>query len=142
MATVTPPYFETVKVTTSVPLNPRLPSLLIPSHIQSFADVPVTSDGVETATFLDASDGLVNMFGEHRNKSTGPTPTPTPPERSPWHWRVFLCPSRSASQHRGAPFSCLSGRPSMPAPQSTLTNPTETGGPFPPCVASVRIHHA
>jgi len=40
MATVTP-YFETVK---------------------SFADVPVTSDGVETASFLDASDGLVNMF--------------------------------------------------------------------------------
>jgi len=40
MATVTP-YFETVK---------------------SFADVPVTSDGVETAPFLDASDGLVNMF--------------------------------------------------------------------------------
>lgn len=40
MATVTP-YFETVK---------------------SFADVPVSSDGVETASFLDASDGLVNMF--------------------------------------------------------------------------------
>ncbi|KAF9646318.1 glycolipid transfer protein [Thelephora ganbajun] len=40
MATVTP-YFETVK---------------------SFADVPVTSDGVETASFLDASDGFVNMF--------------------------------------------------------------------------------
>jgi len=40
MTTVTP-YFETVK---------------------SFADVPVTSDGVETASFLDASDGLVNMF--------------------------------------------------------------------------------
>lgn len=31
--------------------------------IQSFADVPVTSDGVETVSFLDASDGLVNMFG-------------------------------------------------------------------------------
>jgi hypothetical protein len=36
------------------------------THIQSFADVVVTSDGVETAGFLDASDGLVNMFGEHR----------------------------------------------------------------------------
>jgi len=30
---------------------------------QSFADVPITTDGVETASFLEASDGLVNMFG-------------------------------------------------------------------------------
>ncbi|PPQ97827.1 LOW QUALITY PROTEIN: hypothetical protein CVT26_012933 [Gymnopilus dilepis] len=37
------PYFETVK---------------------SFADVPLTSEGVETASFLEASDGLVQMFGE------------------------------------------------------------------------------
>ncbi|KAF9552440.1 glycolipid transfer protein [Agrocybe pediades] len=35
------PYFETVK---------------------SFADVPFTDDGVETASFLEASDGLVQMF--------------------------------------------------------------------------------
>jgi len=36
-----PPYFETVK---------------------SFADVPITEDGVETKSFLEASDGLVNLF--------------------------------------------------------------------------------
>ncbi|KAF4622224.1 hypothetical protein D9613_008968 [Agrocybe pediades] len=35
------PYFETVK---------------------SFADVPFTDDGIETASFLEASDGLVQMF--------------------------------------------------------------------------------
>ncbi|TFY82310.1 hypothetical protein EWM64_g1698 [Hericium alpestre] len=31
--------------------------------MQSFADVPVTEDGVDTAHFLDASTGLVDMFG-------------------------------------------------------------------------------
>lgn len=31
---------------------------------QSFADVPFTSDGVETRSFLEASDGLVQLFGE------------------------------------------------------------------------------
>ena len=68
MATVTP-YFETVKVTTSNFIhNP----LLISLRMQSFADVPVTSDGVETASFLEASDGLVNMFGKHCNESLGP----------------------------------------------------------------------
>ncbi|KAI5980802.1 glycolipid transfer protein domain-containing protein [Pisolithus albus] len=35
------PYFETVK---------------------SFADVPITEDGVETHSFLEASDGLVKLF--------------------------------------------------------------------------------
>ncbi|KZT25294.1 glycolipid transfer protein [Neolentinus lepideus HHB14362 ss-1] len=35
------PYFETVK---------------------SFADVPITDDGVDTAAFLEASDGLITMF--------------------------------------------------------------------------------
>jgi hypothetical protein len=33
-------------------------------HSQSFADVPITDDGVDTETFLQASDGLVQMFGE------------------------------------------------------------------------------
>ncbi|KAF8798670.1 glycolipid transfer protein [Phlegmacium glaucopus] len=36
-----PPYFETVK---------------------SFADVPFTENGIETQSFLEASDGLVQMF--------------------------------------------------------------------------------
>lgn len=34
---------------------------------QSFADVPITDDGIETAQFLEASDGLVNMFGTFLN---------------------------------------------------------------------------
>jgi hypothetical protein len=52
------PYFETVKVS-------RLPLYLhlILRTLQSFADVPITADGVETVSFLEASDGLVNMFG-------------------------------------------------------------------------------
>jgi hypothetical protein len=29
---------------------------------KSFADVPINDDGVDTATFLEASDGLVQMF--------------------------------------------------------------------------------
>ncbi|KAF8991891.1 glycolipid transfer protein domain-containing protein [Cyathus striatus] len=36
-----PPYFETVK---------------------SFAEVPISDDGVDTLSFLEASDGLVQMF--------------------------------------------------------------------------------
>ncbi|THU89707.1 glycolipid transfer protein [Dendrothele bispora CBS 962.96] len=36
-----PPYFETIK---------------------SFADVPITSDGIDTKSFLEALDGLVMMF--------------------------------------------------------------------------------
>lgn len=62
MATVTP-YFATVKVTSSISFTISFADFL---RIQSFADVLVTSDGVETAAFLDASDGLVNMFGTYR----------------------------------------------------------------------------
>lgn len=62
--TVSPmaPYFETVKVgsvvTTSSAIN-------LADPMQSFADVPITADGVDTVSFLEASDGLVNMFGSH-----------------------------------------------------------------------------
>ena len=73
-----------------------------------------TGDGVETTSFLDASDGLVNMFGEYRNKSTGPTSKPIPSKRPAWYRSVFLCPGRSTSQHRGAVLSSLSGRLSTP----------------------------
>lgn len=31
---------------------------------KSFADVPLTDKGVDTPTFLEASDGLVKLFGE------------------------------------------------------------------------------
>ena len=30
---------------------------------QSFEDVPITADGVETVSFLDAAEGLVSLFG-------------------------------------------------------------------------------
>ena len=30
---------------------------------QSFEDVPITADGVETVSFLEAADGLMNLFG-------------------------------------------------------------------------------
>ncbi|KAI0046020.1 glycolipid transfer protein [Auriscalpium vulgare] len=30
--------------------------------VKSFVDVPVTDDGVETASFLEAADGLMNLF--------------------------------------------------------------------------------
>ena len=32
-------------------------------YFKSFADVPFTEYGVETQSFLEASDGLVQMFG-------------------------------------------------------------------------------
>lgn len=35
--------------------------------MQSFADVPIKDSGVDTTTFLEASDGLVQMFGEISN---------------------------------------------------------------------------
>ena len=31
---------------------------------QSFANVPVTADGVETISFLEAADGLMDLFGK------------------------------------------------------------------------------
>jgi len=88
MTTVSP-YFETVKAS-SFNFIHRF-SLLISLRIQSFADVLVTSDGVETASFLDASDGFVNMFGEHHNISAGPTMRSIPSERPPWCRRVLVC---------------------------------------------------
>ena len=33
------------------------------TYLKSFADVPITEYGVETQSFLEASDGLVQMFG-------------------------------------------------------------------------------
>lgn len=32
--------------------------------MQSFADVPITDAGVDTVAFLEASDGLVGLFGK------------------------------------------------------------------------------
>lgn len=34
------------------------------NYMQSFADVPLTEHGVATEPFLEASDGLLQMFGE------------------------------------------------------------------------------
>ena len=40
-------------------------------YLQSFADVPLTEHGVETEPFLEASDGLLQMFGEDAAESLG-----------------------------------------------------------------------
>lgn len=135
MATITP-YFETVKVSSFNFISPFLSPTSL--HIQSFAEVSVNSDGVETVSFLDASDGLVNMFGEHRSISTGPTMEPIPSERPPRRGRVLFCAGGSTVQHRGAPFFPFGS----PVDAGVLSNPTETGGQVPPYVASARIHYA
>jgi hypothetical protein len=31
---------------------------------QSFENVPITPDGVETSSFLEAADGLMDLFGK------------------------------------------------------------------------------
>jgi hypothetical protein len=31
---------------------------------QSFASIPITPDGVETSSFLEAADGLMDLFGK------------------------------------------------------------------------------
>lgn len=53
------PYFETVKVR-GLLIEASRTSLNL---AQSFADVAVTEDGIDTKEFLEASDGLVQMFG-------------------------------------------------------------------------------
>jgi hypothetical protein len=63
------PHFETAKVRSSLAcfsfflFSDVASSSLTFTHSQSFADVPITSEGVDTETFLEASDGLVQMFG-------------------------------------------------------------------------------
>ena len=98
--TVMAPYFETAKVRRT-PLNRRIPPKTYCSEsstpasvacvaleratpvpcahapFQSFADVPITDDGVDTATFLLASTDFVNMFGE-RDSEPRARPAPTP----------------------------------------------------------------
>jgi hypothetical protein len=58
-----PPHFETVKVGAQ---------FLYSIHHQqqhhsqqSFANVPITADGVETIPFLEAADGLMDLFGKY-----------------------------------------------------------------------------
>ena len=58
------PQFETVKVS----FNHLLFFVVSyqsqpPGNKQSFVDVPITADGVETVSFLEAADGLMNLFG-------------------------------------------------------------------------------
>lgn len=55
------PYLDTVKVST---LGITI-CIIIQFHyfFQSFADVTITDDGVDTLTFLAASEGLVGLFG-------------------------------------------------------------------------------
>ncbi|ELU40245.1 GLTP domain-containing protein [Rhizoctonia solani AG-1 IA] len=50
--------------------NDQVMSNFIQSLKKSFVDVPVTEDGVETASFLDASEGLCALFGMPRKVRT------------------------------------------------------------------------
>lgn len=57
------PYFRTAKVSSLVGMKSDAQADFTYGSYQSFADIPVTSDGVETASFLKASTDFVNMFG-------------------------------------------------------------------------------
>ena len=46
---------------------------------QSFANVPITADGVETFSFLEAADGLMDLFGKYPGTATAPLSQPLPP---------------------------------------------------------------
>lgn len=54
------PYLETVKVSNE---TLHIDCVTHQRHVQSFADVPVTDAGVDTVAFLEASKGLVGLFG-------------------------------------------------------------------------------
>jgi hypothetical protein len=56
-----PPQFETVKVGNHVPV---LYQSKTTSPQQSFENVLITPDGVETSSFLEAADGLMDLFGK------------------------------------------------------------------------------
>ncbi|KAH9988544.1 glycolipid transfer protein [Russula vinacea] len=40
--------------------------------VKSFANVPITADGVETFSFLEAADGLMDLFGKYPDLLGGP----------------------------------------------------------------------
>jgi hypothetical protein len=61
LAILMPPQFETVKVSQSLKTSV---TVLFQSQ-QSFANVAVTADGVETISFLEAADGLMDLFGKN-----------------------------------------------------------------------------
>jgi hypothetical protein len=55
-----PPLFETIKVSPS-----SLGFLKVKVVSQSFKDVPIADDGIDTACFLEAADGLALIFGKN-----------------------------------------------------------------------------
>jgi len=62
------PYLDTVKVGTRrlfYPAAPVVVSLFLSCSLpsKSFADVPITDAGVDTLAFLEASEGLLGLFG-------------------------------------------------------------------------------
>lgn len=58
------PYYETAKVRRQLqPLDDGASAVLTSPLPQSFSDVLITDEGVETASFLHASDDFVAMFG-------------------------------------------------------------------------------
>ncbi|CAE6469186.1 unnamed protein product [Rhizoctonia solani] len=50
-------------------------SNFIQSLKKSFVDVPVTDDGVDTASFLDASDGVAQLFNHFKSAAFKPVQT-------------------------------------------------------------------
>jgi hypothetical protein len=55
------PYLESVKVGVKGFRQSQTDKFI--RNAQSFADVPISDAGVDTAIFLEAADGLVGLFG-------------------------------------------------------------------------------
>ena len=55
------PYLESVKVGVKSFKKSQTDQFI--RNAQSFADVPISDAGVDTAAFLEAADGLVGLFG-------------------------------------------------------------------------------
>ena len=53
---------------------------------QSFANVPITPDGVETTSFLEAADGLMDLFGKFiiSSQQLRLSLNPFPPTKISW----------------------------------------------------------
>jgi hypothetical protein len=65
---------------------------------QSFANVAVTADGVETISFLEAADGLMDLFGKN-----SPSILPS----SPFSQQCSASPLNSGHRSHGWPRLCL-----------------------------------
>ncbi|KAF8753753.1 Glycolipid transfer protein (GLTP) [Rhizoctonia solani] len=68
-----------------------------PSSKMSFVDVPVTEDGVETASFLDASEGLCALFDHFNAAAFGPVQSDLHGNIAKVRTRLNSHPSESAT---------------------------------------------